>query len=134
MPGSGRSPGGGRGNPHQNSYLEDPGVRGARWATAHGVAKSQMQLSTRNSNKGRHQGDLALGQGWSPGPCIGNAVFAAGLLSGVISESLSAERNFGSPSVTVVHEGQLQGLGRWAGSFWFQPVVEAEIQHRGHRP
>ena len=31
-------------------------------------------------------------------------------LSGVISESLSAERDLGSPSATVVHEGQLQGL------------------------
>ena len=38
MPGSGRSPGGGRGNPLQYSCLENPMDRGAWWATVHGVA------------------------------------------------------------------------------------------------
>ena len=37
--GSGRSPGGGNGNPHQYSYLENPMDRGAWWATVHGVPK-----------------------------------------------------------------------------------------------
>ena len=41
IPGSGRSPGRGRGNPLQCSCLEDPMDRGARWATVHGVTKSQ---------------------------------------------------------------------------------------------
>ena len=41
IPGSGRSPGGGHGNPLQYSYLENPMDRGASWATVHGVAKSQ---------------------------------------------------------------------------------------------
>ena len=41
IPGSGRSPGGGHGNPLQHSCLEDPMDRGAWWATVHGVAKSQ---------------------------------------------------------------------------------------------
>ena len=40
MPGSGRSPGGGNGNPLQYSYLEYPMGRGAWQATVHGVAKS----------------------------------------------------------------------------------------------
>ena len=39
IPGSGRSPGGGRGNPPQYSCLENPMDRGAWRATAHGVAK-----------------------------------------------------------------------------------------------
>jgi len=43
--GSGRSPGGGNGNPLQYSCLENSMDRGAWWATVHGVAKSQMQLS-----------------------------------------------------------------------------------------
>ena len=38
IPGSGRSPGGGHGNPPQNSCLGNPMDRGAWWATAHGVA------------------------------------------------------------------------------------------------
>ena len=44
IPGSGRSPGGGHGNPLQYSCLEDPMDRGAWRATVHGVAKSQTRL------------------------------------------------------------------------------------------
>ena len=41
-PGSGRSPGGGHGNPLQYSCLANPMDRGACWATVPGVTKSQM--------------------------------------------------------------------------------------------
>ena len=41
IPGSGRSPGEGRGNPLQYSCLENPMDRGAWWAIVHGVAKSR---------------------------------------------------------------------------------------------
>ena len=44
IPGSGRSPGGGNGNPLQYSCLENPMDRGAWRATVHGVAKSRTQL------------------------------------------------------------------------------------------
>ena len=44
--GSGRSPGGGNGNPLQHSGLENSMDRGTWWATVHGAAKSQTQLST----------------------------------------------------------------------------------------
>jgi len=37
--GSGRSPGGGNGNPLQYSGLGNPMERGAWWATVYGVAK-----------------------------------------------------------------------------------------------
>ena len=40
VPGSGRSPGGGHGNPLQFPCLENPMDRGAWRATVHGVAKS----------------------------------------------------------------------------------------------
>ena len=40
IPGSGRCPGEGNGNPLQYSCLEKPIDRGAWWATVHGVAKS----------------------------------------------------------------------------------------------
>ena len=40
IPGLGRSPGGGHGNPLQYSCLENPMDRGAWWAMVHGVAKS----------------------------------------------------------------------------------------------
>jgi len=43
--GSGRSPGGGNGNPLQYSCLENLKDRGAWQAMVHGVAKSWTQLS-----------------------------------------------------------------------------------------
>ena len=45
IPGLGRYPGGGCGNPLQCSCLENPTDRGAWRATIHGVANSQTQLS-----------------------------------------------------------------------------------------
>ena len=45
IPGLGRSPGEGNGNPLQHSCLENPMGQGALQATVHGVAKSQTQLS-----------------------------------------------------------------------------------------
>ena len=44
IPGSGRSPGEGNGNPLQYSCLENPTNGGAWWATVHGVAKSQTTV------------------------------------------------------------------------------------------
>ena len=41
IPGLGRSPGGGRGNPLQYSHLENPMDRGAWQAMVHRVTKSQ---------------------------------------------------------------------------------------------
>ena len=45
IPGSGRSPGGGYGNPLQYSCLGNPMDRGAWRATVHEIVKSQTQLS-----------------------------------------------------------------------------------------
>ena len=45
IPGLGRSPGEGNGNPLQDYCLENPMDRGASQATVHGVAKSRTQLS-----------------------------------------------------------------------------------------
>ena len=61
IPGSGKSPGGGHGNPLQYSCLENPMDRGAWWATVHRVTKSWIlvkQLSMQNNmskkKSGRH--------------------------------------------------------------------------------
>ena len=45
IPGLGRSPGEGNGNPLQYSCLENPMDRRAWWATVHGIAKSRTRLS-----------------------------------------------------------------------------------------
>ena len=45
IPGSGRSPGEGNGNPLQYSCLENSMDKGAWWATVHGVTKSWTRLS-----------------------------------------------------------------------------------------
>ena len=44
IPGLGRSPGEGNGNPLQYSCLENPMDWGAWWVTVHGVAKSRTRL------------------------------------------------------------------------------------------
>ena len=45
IPGSGRSPGEGNGNPFQYSCLENPMDRGNWWATVYGFSKSWTGLS-----------------------------------------------------------------------------------------
>ena len=46
IPGLGRSPGEGHGNPLQYSCLENPMDRGAWWATVHTVAESDKTKAT----------------------------------------------------------------------------------------
>ena len=53
IPGLGRSPGGGHGNPLQYSYLENLMDRGTWWATDRGVAKSPARLHTHT--RAQHQ-------------------------------------------------------------------------------
>ena len=50
IPGSGRSPGGGHGNPLQCSGLENPTDRGAWWARVHGVTKESDMTERLNKN------------------------------------------------------------------------------------
>ena len=45
IPGLGRSPGEGNGNPLQYSFLENPADRGGWLATMYGITKSQTGLS-----------------------------------------------------------------------------------------
>ena len=45
VPGLGRSPGEGNGNPLQYSCLGNPMDRGARWATVHGIVRVRHDLT-----------------------------------------------------------------------------------------
>ena len=49
IPGSGRHPGEGNGNPLQYSCLGNPMDRGAWWATVHGVAKESNMTERLNT-------------------------------------------------------------------------------------
>ena len=51
IPGWGRSPGGGHGNPLQYSCLENPMDRGAWWATVHRVAKRHDGVTEQQQQK-----------------------------------------------------------------------------------
>ena len=53
IPGSGKSPGEGNGNPLQCSFLENPRDRGAWWATVCGVAQSRTRLKRLSSSSSR---------------------------------------------------------------------------------
>ena len=53
IPGLGRSPREGNGNPLQYSCQKNPMDGGAWWATVHGVAKSQTRLSDFTHSLGR---------------------------------------------------------------------------------
>ena len=73
IPGSGRPPGGGNGNPLQCSWLENLTDRGAWRATAHGVAKTRTQLKRLSTHtemslklkKERHRSYKALLAVWA---------------------------------------------------------------------
>ena len=55
IPGSGRSHGGGHGNPLQYSCLENSMETGVWWATVHRVAK-QLNMTERLNNSNKQQG------------------------------------------------------------------------------
>ena len=79
-PGSGRSPGGGHGNPLQCSCLENPMDRGAWWAAVYGLTKSQTELSNSDGKESAcNEGDLGSIPGEGNGyplqsSCLGNSM------------------------------------------------------------
>ena len=64
IPGSGRSPGGGHGNPLQYSCLENPTDRGDWWATVHGVAESDMTEATGQAHRHPPRRAVEAGMNW----------------------------------------------------------------------
>ena len=75
IPGPGRSPGGGHGNPFQYSCLKNPIDRGAWWATVHRVAKSRTWLKWLST----HTREL-----WQGGPKEAMSYSQGKLFNGII--------------------------------------------------
>ena len=59
VPGSGRSPGEGNGNPLQCSCLENPRDGGAWWATVHGAAQSRTRLKRLSSSSSSNSNSIS---------------------------------------------------------------------------
>ena len=74
IPGSGRSPGGGNGNPLQSSCLGNPMDRGAWWATVHGAQRvgqdgaTNVHMSTVSQTRGLHISPCAAVALWKVVP------------------------------------------------------------------
>ena len=71
IPGLGRSPGEGQGNPLQYSCLDNPMDRGAWRATVHGVRRVECNLSTKPPPHNRMGifGHVILATAWITSPC-----------------------------------------------------------------
>ena len=74
IPGLGRSPGGGHGNPLHYSCLETPMDRGAWRATVHGVTKSQRLLSDWAQHSTVSLWARGRGRSWQKRKCEGSGV------------------------------------------------------------
>ena len=75
VPGSGRSPGAGNGNPLQYSCLENSMDRRAWRATVHGVTKSQTRISNQTQEQPDGRDALSKVRGrsmWLPDPLQGH--------------------------------------------------------------
>ena len=81
IPGMGRSPGGGNGNPLQYSCLENPMDRGAWWATVHGVARVGHDLVTKPPQI-RQKKDKAVRQSPAYVQCLVGTVKGSGVSRG----------------------------------------------------
>ena len=62
MPGLGRSPGGGHGDPLQDACLENPMDRGTWWAPVHRVTKTRRKRLSMHASKQAVQGAALLGK------------------------------------------------------------------------
>ena len=95
IPGSGRSPGVGNGNPHHYSCLGNFMDKGSWWTTVHGVAKSQTQLSAAAHTWciGRFQHFVVVVDGCSAVRC-NSCVLLKGVQIGTVTMENSMEVSY----------------------------------------
>ena len=83
IPGLGRSPGAGHGNPLQCSCLRNPMDGGAWWTTVPGVIKSQIQLGM-HDGAGRSQKGKREQPGWPPPTIRGTQLGSLGCVGALL--------------------------------------------------
>ena len=129
IPGSGRPPGGGNGNPLQYSCLENPTDRETCWATVHRVTKSQTRLkwlSTVTSHV------WIFATPW-PAACQASLsiIISLSLLKLTSTESVIPSNHPSSvtPFYLALNFSQHQGLFQWVSSS-HQVAKVLELQHQ----
>ena len=125
IPGLGRSPGEGNGNPLQYSFLENPMDRGAWRATVHGIAKEPDTTEWLNRQSGSAKGALLRSKAVSRGLLLPYCSAPRNALPLEVSASktpwpfwLSGSRllpTLGHASVAVCLTGE-RGWGLWKGA------------------
>ena len=100
IPGFGRSPGEGHGNPPQYSCLGNPMDRGAWWATVLGFTKSQTQLSHWRCSASHLARDESSGHINSPSPVAIASHFS--VLSALIDQSSEGTQPPTPPPATLI--------------------------------
>ena len=98
IPGLGRSPGGGHGNPLQCSCLENPMDRGAWQATVHGVTQSQIRPKQLSSSITR--------------------LFCVFGMTVMCSRKRGHTRGSGSRTCVVLMGPRYRKLSRWSRARW----------------
>ena len=118
IPGPGRSPGGGHGNPLQCSCRESPTDRGAWWAAVHGVAQCSVTITTsqlQNTFSALKENPIHLRQSLPalprarPGPGPGNAVYALSLWMSPLEASHQGNQTAETHRARLTSHGALQG-------------------------
>ena len=135
IPGSGRCPRGGNGNPLQYSSLKNPMNRGVWRATVHAAAKSQIWLSYQIQFISVAQSCLTL---CDPMDCSTPGLPVQHQLPESththihwVNDTIQPSHPLSSPSLPTLNLSQHQGLFKWvSSSHQVTKVLEFQLQHQ----
>ena len=117
IPGLGRSPGGGHGNPLQYSCLENPRDRGAWWSAVYGVAHDWRDLAAAVAYPLGKMWELDCKEGWA----LKNWSFQTVMLKKTLEIPLECKRSKQSILKEISPEYSLEGL-----------TLKLKFQYLGH--
>ena len=124
IPGSGRCPGGGHGNPLQYSCLESPMDRGAWWAMVHGVTKRWTWLKWLSRHASTNCGMPCF-------PVLHYLPEFAQTHFRLVTDAIQSSYPLLPPSHPVLSVSQHQDIFHWVGSsHQVVKVLELQLQHQ----